>query len=203
VVLLPVEGEVNGRLAEALASRHWHPSTHHDPFLALAELGLRDRAQASRAAWGLQPSEQAVLLLGQRDLLERGRVDCDALVDAVRRFLPRVKIFEFTSGRLLEQAASGAAIEAPAGTFSARGRSPADRSPPPTPAEPVEAIPPPGMLRLTHPPEPPPVEMTEPRPQNGLPLLEEEDEAHDAAGGGVTREEIDMLLELDPGETTP
>jgi hypothetical protein len=209
VVLLPVEGELNGRLAAAVAARHWSASTHHDPYQALVELGLRDKAQASRAAWGLQPSERAVLLLGERDLLRRGHIDCDALIDAVRRFLPRVEIFEFAAGRLLETpggpSRDGGTDEPDRADHRSLAASHAPDRPTRAPAAPPEPPAPPDPPRLVHPPEPETVDDAPPR--NGVAPRDEDVEAEreeaEASPTAVTREEIDMLLELDPGDPTP
>jgi hypothetical protein len=43
--------------------RDWFAIEHHDPYLALAELCLRERAQAARTAWGLQRMEKIALVI--------------------------------------------------------------------------------------------------------------------------------------------
>src|SRR5256885_374028 len=47
------------RLKLLLGPSGWIATAYHDPYLAMAELCLRERAQASRAAWGLQLDDAA------------------------------------------------------------------------------------------------------------------------------------------------
>src|SRR5262245_42481345 len=50
-------------LRAAFAARDWFPILQHDPYLAFAELSLREQAQSSRAAWGLQRMEEIALVI--------------------------------------------------------------------------------------------------------------------------------------------
>jgi len=63
----PAAGALSESLRRQFAERDWFAVVHHDPYLALAELALRDRAQTTRAAWGLQRMEGIALVVLQPD----------------------------------------------------------------------------------------------------------------------------------------
>lgn len=76
-------------LKSLFAARDWFAIEQHDPYMAMAELCLRERAQVARAAWGLQRMEQTALVI-----LEPGRwPNLDELVRAMREYLPSATIW--------------------------------------------------------------------------------------------------------------
>ena len=82
----PPAGGLSTALAEEFQRRDWFAVVQHDPYLALAELALRERAQAARAAWGLQRMEGLALVA-----IEPSRWPGTLVRDmfsAVRRWLP-------------------------------------------------------------------------------------------------------------------
>jgi hypothetical protein len=95
-------------LAHEFQKRDWFAVVQHDPYLALAELALRERAQTARAAWGLQRMEGLALVV-----VEPARwpeASMRDLFSAVRRWLPpSVTIWTATEDRI-ERAAEPAAI---------------------------------------------------------------------------------------------
>lgn len=96
VIVLAPPPETGGpaALSEGLrsqfAARDWFAVLQHDPYLAMTELCLRERAQTARSAWGLQRMEQlALVILG----MERWD-QADGLVDAVRANLPAASVWQ-------------------------------------------------------------------------------------------------------------
>lgn len=78
--------------------RDWFAIVQPDPYQALAELALRDRAQAARAAWGLQRMEGLALLV-----IEPERWPADMLGDllaTVRRCLPEATLWTASDNRI-------------------------------------------------------------------------------------------------------
>src|SRR5688500_8563680 len=88
---------VTDDLKSQFAQRDWFAVEQHDPFLAMAELCLRDRAQATRASWGLQRMEQLALVVvnpQQWPLLSH-------MVAAVGRFVPVATVWTVTDGEIV------------------------------------------------------------------------------------------------------
>jgi hypothetical protein len=78
-------------LRALFAARDWFPIFQHDPYLAFAELALREQAQSARSAWGLRRMEQtALVIIGQTawpaELIQE-------LTLAVHRYLPSISIW--------------------------------------------------------------------------------------------------------------
>ena len=94
------------RLRSEFENRDWFAIVQHDPFLAMAELALREKAQAARAAWGLQRMEGLALVIVEPtrwpDAIVRD------LCAAVRRWLPAATLWS-TTGDRIEPIASDAA----------------------------------------------------------------------------------------------
>jgi hypothetical protein len=113
VVLAPPEVNLDEALRARLREHGWRTMTVHDPHIALAELCLQERLQASRSAWGLQRAEQLalVLALGGSEAAER----VSMLVNAVRRYVPAASIWKYEDGalRLID---AGIRPESPANT---------------------------------------------------------------------------------------
>ncbi len=86
------------RLQPEFEKRDWFAIVHSDPYLAFAELALRERAQAARAAWGLQRMEGLALVVVEP---ERWPVALlDDLRRAVRRSLPAASLWTASGDRI-------------------------------------------------------------------------------------------------------
>lgn len=81
----PASG-LSAPLTEEFQRRDWFAVVQHDPYLALAELALRERAQAARAAWGLQRMEGLALVAIEPSRWPGTLVR--EMFSAVRRWLP-------------------------------------------------------------------------------------------------------------------
>src|SRR5688572_1641165 len=92
IVLSPessAPGGVSLKLSEAMSQRDWFPIEQHDPYLAMAELCLRERAQTARAGWGLQRMEHLALVI-----VEPSRWPAlDSLIEAVGKYLTLASIW--------------------------------------------------------------------------------------------------------------
>ena len=84
------------RLKMQLGPAGWIATAYHDPHLAFAELCLRERAQASRAAWGLQRVEKLAMVIVD-PMRWPGVAD---LVAAIKRYTPSVAIWTYRDGSL-------------------------------------------------------------------------------------------------------
>ena len=78
-------------LRALFAARDWFPIFQHDPYLAFAELALREQAQSARSAWGLQRMEQIALVIiapapWPTELIHE-------LTLAVHRYLPSISVW--------------------------------------------------------------------------------------------------------------
>jgi hypothetical protein len=97
VVLLapPSSGQTSSEVGEPLkslfAARDWFAIQLSDPYQAMAELCLRERAQAARAGWGLKRLEQLALAIHQPYVWQDQVIN--ELVDSVRQYLPSVTIW--------------------------------------------------------------------------------------------------------------
>src|SRR5262245_27517510 len=78
------------RLKLQLGPTGWLATAYHDPFLAFTELCLRERAQTSRAAWGLQRADKLAMVIV--DPLRWNHPEIGAsvndLVSAIKRYTP-------------------------------------------------------------------------------------------------------------------
>jgi hypothetical protein len=87
---------------EEFQRRDWFAVTQCDPYLAFAELALRERAQVARAAWGLHRMEGLALLV-----LEPDRWDAEVLDDlhlSVRHWLSDTISVWFAEGSAIRPA---------------------------------------------------------------------------------------------------
>src|SRR5215510_1021765 len=87
VVLTPPPSKGAGLtegLKKLFAARDWFAVEQQDPYLAMAELCLRERAQVARSAWGLQRMELIALVVLQPAQWPQ----LQQLVDAVHQFVP-------------------------------------------------------------------------------------------------------------------
>lgn len=89
-------------MSEALRAefqkRDWFAVVHHDPYLALADIALREKAQAARAAWGLQRIEGLALVVVDLQSWEESMVR--DLCTAVRRWLPAATLWSASDDRI-------------------------------------------------------------------------------------------------------
>lgn len=168
IVLTQPQAGASAALREEFSARDWYPIEQEDPYLALAEICLRQRAQAARAAWGLQPLERLALVVIDPERWPQLR----DLAAAVQRYVPGASVWTAQQDELT--------LVAPAA--QAREESKAASTPTATAAS----------------PRPRPM----PRALDGD--RDGEDEAMNAeARNRISREEIDMLLELRNGEDQP
>jgi hypothetical protein len=187
VVLTPPGAAVHERLRSRLADRHWRATVFDDPFLAMAELCLREHARLSRAARGQAGAEPSALVLtGPAAGGGLGRLR--DMFEAVRHYLPETSIWLYANEELLPLAGARISDAREAGAAQARRER----------AEPAPAVPPmptypPKALRLTE-----PLSGAVPAHADG----DEEEEAADAEDTSrrITAEEIEMLFEREQDE---
>jgi hypothetical protein len=122
----PPASALSESLRRQFSERDWFPVAHHDPYLALAELALRDRAQTTRAAWGLQRMEGIALVIVQPETWPHPLLD--DLMKAARRCVNDATIWTVTD-EVIERAATPSAALS---TIRANDFAP-DASPTPAP----------------------------------------------------------------------
>ena len=86
------------RLQPEFEKRDWFAIVHADPYLAFTELALRERAQAARAAWGLQRMEGLALLIVEPEQWPSTLLD--DLRQALRRSLPTAAVWIASDDRI-------------------------------------------------------------------------------------------------------
>jgi len=190
-------------LKSLFAARDWFAIEQHDPYLAMAELCLRERAQVARAGWGLQRMEQIALVILEPERWPR----LDELVSAVNEYLPNATVWTATDSDVTPLNSPDQADARPAAappptlryTAMANKNSISDDGPVATKMN----RPNPG-LRIAGAPQPIPPAPRSAESANGAhdddptprPALMNEDEADAAATSQrITREEIQMLLQ--------
>lgn len=94
----PPASAISESLRRQFSERDWFPVLHHDPYLALSELALRDRAQTTRAAWGLQRMEGIALVILQPETWPQPLMD--DLTSAARRCVSGATIWTVTDERI-------------------------------------------------------------------------------------------------------
>lgn len=106
VIVLTAEPRTPVGLTHRLKIMHgptgWIATAFHDPHLAFAEMCLRERAQASRAAWGLQRVEKLSMVIV--DPLRWPAVN--DLVASIKRYTPTVSVWAYRDGQLQAVAAA-------------------------------------------------------------------------------------------------
>jgi hypothetical protein len=131
VVLTPPSSKGHGMtegLKRLFAARDWFAVEQHDPYLAMAELCLRERAQVARSAWGLQRMELIALVVMQPEQWPQ----LHQLVNAVHQFVPSATIWS---------AAEDDSISPLNGVASAPTRPPIPKAPASVPAStPVDEV---------------------------------------------------------------
>lgn len=107
VVLKAAEAATGESLEAAIQARGWTASIHRDPYLAMAELCLREWAQGTRASWGLIRLERTVLVVEQPGEGSPSAPEIDMLLVAAERYAPGVEVWLYADGQLqLHTAAS-------------------------------------------------------------------------------------------------
>ena len=187
------DGPKDARLNAIFVARDWYAIEHANAWQAMAELCLRERAQAARAAWGLQRMERSALVLLD-PLEERELFD---FVQSVKKHLPGTSIWSW-SGVDLEPLAAGE-DHAPIANEPPMPR-PMPR--PITPAadddDTARAAAPELQFSPTSAPKPPFLAPSPPEAKTAG--MVEEPHAPD---GRISREEIDMLLRTESDEQSP
>jgi hypothetical protein len=209
IVLMPPPPEgrgVSDSLKSEFARRDWFVVEQHDPHLALSELCLRERAQAARSAWGLHRMEQVALVVVQPEYWRQHGRELDALLAAVVRYAPSAAIWKVVDNNV--HPVHERANETPPSKNSAS-------SPPPLPVRhdaapsprPVSAPP----LKLAG--NEVPRDSTSQSPPLRIPAVSENplafaaksedstpqvstDEDQPVLDSRITRQEIDMLLDM-------
>lgn len=187
VVLRPAShGPIDQHLKTALTQREWFAVEHTEPHQALAELCLREKAQAARAGWGLQRVEKSALLIVDPFEFPAART----LIAATRKYVPTASIWtyaegEFTAVGKAREAAVPSTIQPPGASTVRRASAAPSRPGPPLSLAPVrEEVSPVFAERLAGATSP----------------VSEADEEPPAPTVRISREEIDLLLRADDEE---
>ena len=96
IVLTPKPEQIDTELQQLLEARKWLVRQTNVPLLAMADLCLLDRTQASRSAWGLPHNEGVVLIIVDADHLP----ELQTMLLAINRYVPIVSIWSFDNGIL-------------------------------------------------------------------------------------------------------
>jgi len=208
VLLTPADDADSQSARSQLASHRWHVSTIHDPYRAVAELALRERAQAARLGWGLGRGQRIALVLHRRSAWR----EAHQMIAAVRRHLPKVEIWQAENHELLpvhvpaehedndetKQPSRTATADAPTPFRKHSANEQVLPSAQPAVTTTRRATSP--DLRLTDDPKP------EPQPRNNAEgacehaLQEGDDDQGDARSTTLTSDEIRMLLADTPDQ---
>lgn len=84
---------VDQAMQAQFAARDWFPIHVHDPYIALAELCVREKSQISRSAWGLQRLEQISLVILEPAEWESASVHVRELIATVQRYVPVASVW--------------------------------------------------------------------------------------------------------------
>ena len=96
IVLTPTPEQMNDELQQLLEARNWHVRQTNVPLLAMSDLCLLERTQASRSAWGLSRSEGIALIVVDPN----NWPDLQTMLGAVTQYVPIVTIWSFENGKL-------------------------------------------------------------------------------------------------------
>lgn len=111
-IALTPPGAAVDALRAAATQRGWRVVPFDEPIEALAELAIRERAQAARSAWGLPRVDQVVMTVVEPS-------QCEAFHDlssAMAKYFPSVERYVLTDNRL-----TAVAIPAEANGSARRG----------------------------------------------------------------------------------
>ncbi len=178
----PASGTVQGgalspKLKSLFAERDWFAVVHHDPYVAMAELCLREKAQAARSGWGLQRLEKLALAIV--DVKESPELS--ELLQAIRDYVPSATLWRASDHEVVP-------INLQASPLNLNESPSNFRKPSPLPSSPLHSLPPHA--------EPP--KSTQPKSTQLITETEaDEIELNSSAqtrSAALTRQEIDMLL---------
>lgn len=96
IVLTPKPEQMNDELRQLLEARNWHVRQTNVPLLAMSDLCLLERTQASRSAWGLSRSEGIALIVVDPN----NWPELQAMLGAIAQYVPIVTIWSFENGKL-------------------------------------------------------------------------------------------------------
>ncbi len=96
IVLTPKPEQISDELKQLLEARNWHVRQTNVPLLAMSDLCLLDRTQASRSAWGLPRSEGLALIVVEPEHWP----DLQIMLMAIARYVPVVSIWSYENGKL-------------------------------------------------------------------------------------------------------
>jgi hypothetical protein len=113
-VILLVPPALQGRgfgdsLQSQFAARDWYAIQFHDPYLALAELCLREKSQISRDAWGLQRLEQISLVVLEPAMWSAAGVELHELTAVVQRIIPSASLWHIVDEQIIAVQQAGVA----------------------------------------------------------------------------------------------
>ena len=182
------------RLSAIFAARDWFAIEHTNPYQAMAELCLRERAQVSRSAWGLQRVEKTALVIEGTG----NSSQVHDLVHAVTRYLPGATVWSYFDSEL-----------APIGDHThariseSEHRVSAQASPRPIPKPWIDESSPPSASPGLHAPPSSALHAAPVASRPQSPDAQESAEEPTEPAGRITREEIDMLLRADLDDSSP
>jgi len=105
-VLWPRDERRDPELSAHLQAEGWHLSEVDDPYLALSELCLLDRARKGRQAWGLATTERLGLFLPFPDDVS---MQAPRLLSVAGRLIPDLSVHRGASCRQARKAEEGQA----------------------------------------------------------------------------------------------
>ena len=88
-------------LQAQFAARDWFPIYIHDPYVALAELCIREKSQVSRAAWGLQRLEHISFVVQEPQEWREAGVNVIELAEAVQRYVPAASVWHIEGDEII------------------------------------------------------------------------------------------------------
>ena len=96
IVLTPKPEQMNDELQQLLEARNWQVRQTNVPLLAMSDLCLLERTQASRSAWGLSRSEGIALIVVDPN----NWPELKTMLSAIAQYVPIVTIWSFENGKL-------------------------------------------------------------------------------------------------------
>ena len=96
IVLTPKPEQIDDELKQLLEARNWQVKQTNVPLLAMSDLCLLERTQASRSAWGLSRSEGVALIVVD----PQNWPELQTMLGAIGQYVPIVSIWSFEDGKL-------------------------------------------------------------------------------------------------------
>ena len=102
IVLAPSDDGLKSpaALQRIFEEREWYAIERSDPYDAMVELCLRERAQSARSAWGVGRLEDVALVIVHADHWDGSALSISDLIDAVTTHVPEASIWEFVGNTL-------------------------------------------------------------------------------------------------------